>query len=325
MLDLAGPLRKNSFGAGLQRRRTRGRVAESREVLEARPGQERQGHGRREAPGCAGRRSGPPAARPSGGARRSTQGVRRRRRAGRRPGPRPARSRSGCRGRGEDPGVRIEAQDQEGPPAHVPGQVDPLGQGHLGKPPQEVPVRRPADRRMHPGVGREVRPGPARRASRRARGRRVRGVRGCAASARRTAWNFRAPRSAEDLLESLRREVGPPQKLQALALGAACRPYCLRRPSAPAARAASVAASATRRPSSRRRPGLLGRARRGPTRRRRRRRAAPRAAPPPASRSRSRSRSGARRPRVARAPHRRREIAREARRGRPSCPGRETT
>ncbi len=46
MLDLAGSLRKNSLRAGLQQLRRAGRIAQTAQILEARPCQKGQGKGR---------------------------------------------------------------------------------------------------------------------------------------------------------------------------------------------------------------------------------------------------------------------------------------
>ena len=127
--------------------------------------------------------------------------------------------------RGEDAHVRIEAQIEERSAADVAGEVDPLGDGHLGQAPERGRDRPPGG---SPGCTARRPRGPrgrARRGSRRGRARRRAGVRGCAASARRTAWNLRASRSARISWTRLEGQVAPPQQPEAVSLGPH-PPYC---------------------------------------------------------------------------------------------------
>ena len=146
MLVLENPLRKDSFGAGLQERRSTRGVPKSTKVFQCGPRHKRQGQGRGEVGiakhGAAnGRTQAPPGMVGDQAEDVGVGGV------------------SSCRlddvglGRetvfekgGQDPRVRVETQDEEGSPAHHPGQVDPLGDGHLGQPSEKLLVRCPAHR-----------------------------------------------------------------------------------------------------------------------------------------------------------------------------------
>ena len=140
--------------------------------------------------------------------------------------------------------VRIEPQNEQGPPPHVAGQVHFLGDRHLLESSQEILIRRPPDHGMHAGVGRQVRQiTPEERRDERERV----GARSSRMRGQGLPDGVVLPRGAvaEDLLESFGGEVGPAQELQALRFGSHALALFLRR-QAPARLRARDSTAATR-------------------------------------------------------------------------------
>jgi len=156
MLDPLEPIRKNSFGAGLQNRRNSGSGAQSLEVLPAGAGQEGERQCERQrgvAQHSASNRRPDVPPRVSGDplehcgrdprARSCLDDVR----FGRKPVVQKSL---------DDPRIGVEPHDGQGPPPHGPGQIDAFCQSHFGQPAQQVPVGRPPNGRVDAGIGGQV-------------------------------------------------------------------------------------------------------------------------------------------------------------------------
>ena len=151
MLDLLGPLRKNSFRAGLDQVRDPGRFAETPEVFprSARKERERQCLGKLPVAEQSAPNRGPQAPPGVSGDDLEDWRLRLHRRLddvrlGREP------VLEDC---GQNVGVPVEAEHDEGPAADRFGQIYPLGERHLRESAKKIPVRGATDLRMDTNVG----------------------------------------------------------------------------------------------------------------------------------------------------------------------------
>jgi len=220
MLDRCDALCKDSFHTGLYENRRPRRFEHAPKIFQARPGQEGQGERqRKDRVAEDGAPDGRPGA-PSGVAGDQGEAF-----------PAGADLKGGrldyirldseavFENGGHDPGIGVEPEVQDGPPADVAGQIHSFGDGHVRQPPHQVEVRRPANGRVDTDVRRE--PGEVPPEERGHEAERI-AARGPRVSGQRPAHRVELARGPvpEDLQEKLDRDVCPAKEPEALTLGA---------------------------------------------------------------------------------------------------------
>jgi hypothetical protein len=217
MLDLLGSLRKNSFRAGLDQVRNPGRFTKTPEVFpgRARKQRERQRLGKLPVAEQSAPDRGPQAPPGMSGDDLEDRRLRLHRRLNDvRLGREPV-----LEDGGQNPGVPIQAEHDEGPAAHRFCQIHPLGQGHLRESAKKVPVRGASNLRMDPSVGGKMSQVPPEQG--RNEGKRF-SPRGPRMSSEREANRVIATRGTirQEPFEGFRGEVGSLEELEVVAFAA---------------------------------------------------------------------------------------------------------